>query len=226
MKSLIQKPHLLRQSLLKLEPSQIQAAIQSLTDEQAKALMYDWRFWARPEQLPPPEPWAIWMLLAGRGYGKTRIEVEWTREKVEAGELGRLAIVARTAADVRDVLIEGESGFMAKCPPWAYPKWELSRSRLTWPNGAIATTYSADNPDTLRGPQHDGAICDELATWRYPEAWDNLMMGLRIGKHPQAVVATTPKPVKLLKDILALPDVKVTRGSTYENREYSPHTWG
>jgi phage terminase large subunit-like protein len=118
---------------------------------------------------------------------------------------------------VRDVLIEGESGILEKSPPWFRPKWEPTRRRLTWPNGAIATTYSAENPDELRGPQHDGAICDELATWRYPEAWDNLMLGLRLGTDPRVVVGTTPKPVRLLKAVRALPTCVITSGATYEN---------
>ena len=158
-------------------------------------------------------------MLAGRGFGKTRTGAEWIREQIAAGKR-RLALVAATAADVRDVIVEGESGILAISPPQFRPAYEPSKRRLTWPNGAIATTFSADEPERLRGPQHDGAWCDELASWRYPEAWDMLMFGLRLGADPRCVVTTTPKPVKLIRDLIKRDgqDVVVTRGSTYENR--------
>lgn len=142
------------------------------------------------------------------------------REQVNSKRAGRIALVAPTAADVRDVLVEGPSGIMACCPDWERPLYESSKRRLTFPNGAMAITYSADEPERLRGPQHDAAACDELAVWRYPEAWDMLMFGMRMGNDPRTVVATTPKTVKLLKELLARAgkDVAVTRGSTYENK--------
>ena len=160
------------------------------------------------------------MVLAGRGYGKTRVISEWVREEVLARRAGRIALVAPTAADVRDVVVEGPSGIMACCPDWERPTYEPSKRRLTFPNGAVAITYSADEPERLRGPQHDAAACDELAAWRYAEAWDMLMFGLRMGKDPRCVIATTPKPVKLIKSLLTRDgaDVIVTRGSTYENQ--------
>ena len=130
-----------------------------------------------------------------------------------------MALVAPTGADVRDVMVEGESGIMATSPPWFTPTYQPSIRRLTWPNGAIATTYSADEPERLRGPQHDGAWADELAAWRYPEAWDQLMFGLRLGADPRCVVTTTPKPTPLIKDLRARDGgaVHITRGSTYDN---------
>ncbi|PZN08384.1 MAG: ATP-binding protein [Bacillota bacterium] len=188
-----------------------------LSDEEAEALLYDWRFWARPKQLPPEGPWRIWLILAGRGFGKTRTGAEWVREQVERHGRRRIAIVGRTAADVRDVMVEGESGILSISPPWFRPVYEPSKRRLTWPNGAIATLYSADEPDLLRGPQHDAAWADELAAWRRPEAWDNLMFGLRLGPDPRVVVTTTPRPVKIIRDLLQDPTCVVTRGSTYEN---------
>lgn len=130
-----------------------------------------------------------------------------------------MAIVGRTAADVRDVLVEGESGILAKARPDFRPRYEPTKRRLIWPNGAIATTYSADEPDVLRGPQHDGAIADELAAWRHPEAWDQLMFGLRLGRDPRCVVATTPRPTKLIKELIIDPKTVVTKGTTYENAE-------
>lgn len=178
----------------------------------------DWRAKARPEQLPPPGDWAIWLLLAGRGFGKTRVLSESALEAVLSG-YRRIAIVAATAGDCRDVVIEGESGILSCAPKWNRPEYEPTKRRLTWPNGAIATAYSADEAERLRGPQHDFAIVDELAAWRYPESWDMLMMGLRLGKNPRAIVATTPKPTKLIRDLVAREgkDVVITRGRTKDN---------
>lgn len=194
--------------------------IRSLTKEQAYRAKYEWGFWARDSQWPPEWAWLVWLLLAGRGMGKTRTGVEWVKMQVEAGVCKRVALVARTAADVRDVLIEGESGLLSVSRPSFYPKYQPSMRRVTWPNGAIGTTYSADEPDLLRGPQHDGALCDELASWRYlEETWNNLLLGLRLGFHPQVVVMTTPRPIKQLTTLLADPTIAVTRGSTYENLE-------
>jgi len=191
----------------------------SLTDDQAAELLYDWEFWARPNQLPPPGEWRTWLVLAGRGFGKTRTGGEWIRAQVESGRCGRLALVAPTAADARDVMVEGESGILAISPPWFRPLYEASKRRLTWPNGAIATLYSGEEPDRLRGPQHDGAWADELAAWKYPETWDMLMFGLRLGKDPRVVVTTTPKPTKLIKELVTATTTVLTKGSTYDNAE-------
>src|SRR5262245_47454256 len=205
-------------SLMALNEPERQKILSQLTDREVEALLHDWPFWARDKQLTPAGHWTRWIILAGRGFGKTRTGAEWVRESVEQRGCRRLALVARTAADVRDVMVEGESGLLAICPPWNMPRYEPSKRRVTWPNGAMATTYSADEPNLLRGPQHDGAWCDELASWRFAEAWDNLMFGLRLGRDPRCVVTTTPKPVKLLRDVLASPTAVITRGSTYENR--------
>jgi phage terminase large subunit-like protein len=182
-----------------------------------EASVSDWRTLARPSQLPPPGDWSIWLLLAGRGFGKTRVISEWVLEQVQ--HTGRIALVAATAADARDVLVEGESGIMACAPKWNRPEFEPSKRRLTWPNGALATMYSADEPERLRGPQHGAAICDELGAWRYVEAWDMLMLGLRLGKNPRCAVATTPKPTKLIRDLVSREgkDVVITRGRTKDN---------
>jgi len=180
-----------------------------------------WPILARPNQRPPPgEDWFIWLLLAGRGFGKTRTLVEFVREKVTAGTAKRVALVAPTAADARNILVEGASGIIACSPPWFRPCFEPSKRRLTWPSGATATLYSADEPDRLRGPQHDLAAVDELGSWRYPETWDNLMLGLRLGARPLCAVATTPRPTKLIKDLVNREGagVVVTRGTSYENR--------
>lgn len=192
--------------------------LERLIDDEAAALLYDWAFWARPNQLAPTGDWRTWLVLAGRGFGKTRTGAEWARACVESGRYGRLALVAPTAADARDVMVEGESGVLAVCPPNNKPLYEPSKRRLTWKSGAIATVYSADEPDRLRGPQHDAVWGDELAAWRYPETYDMLMFGLRLGVDPKAVFTTTPRPVRLVRDLLLDTDCTVTRGSTYDNR--------
>jgi phage terminase large subunit-like protein len=187
----------------------------------AEALESDWSLHARPNQLPPPGLWTVWLLLAGRGFGKTRAGAEFVRTEVEAGRARRVALVTATAADGRDVVVEGESGLLAISSPWCRPNYEPSKRRLTWPNGAVATLYSAEEADRLRGPQHDLAWADELAAWADPDAWDMLMFGLRLGKHPRAVVTTTPRPIKIVRDLLAREgqDVVVSRGTSYENRD-------
>jgi len=163
-------------------------------------------------------PLPAWLLLAGRGFGKTRSGAECIRDQVIHHGRRRIALVAPTAADARDVMVEGESGLLAIGPPQLRPQYEPTKRRLTWPNGAIATTYSADEPERLRGPQHDAAWCDEIASWRYPEAWDMLMFGLRLGPDPRVVVTTTPKPIKIIRELIADPTTVITRGSTYDNR--------
>jgi phage terminase large subunit-like protein len=183
----------------------------------ADAVATSWGCYARPNQLPPPGNWRVWLLLAGRGFGKTRTGAETVRANVEMGKK-RIALVAPTAADVRDVMVEGESGLLSIWTDAERPRYNPSNRRLTWPNGAIATTYSADEPERLRGQQCDFAWCDEVAAWRYPEAWDMLMFGLRLGDDPRVVVTTTPKPIKIIRDLIADPTTVVTRGSTYDNR--------
>ncbi len=188
----------------------------------ADALETDWTLHARPNQLPPPGVWAIWLALAGRGWGKTRAGAEWVRGEVESGRARRVALVGATASDLRDVMIEGESGLLAVASPWCRPTYEVSKRRLSWPNGAIATAYSAEEPDRLRGPQHDLLWADELASWQYmQETWDMAMFGLRLGRNPRCMVTTTPRPLKLIRDLLAREgqDVVVSRGATRENAE-------
>jgi phage terminase large subunit-like protein len=195
-------------------------ALESLSEAQRVDLAYAWReLWARPKQLSPSGDWRTWLVLAGRGFGKTRLGVEWVREVAEAHPGWRIALVGRTAADVRDVIVEGESGLLSVCPPWAAPVYEPSKRRLTWPNGSMATTYSADEPDLLRGPQHHAALTDELASWKRGEdTWSNLMFGLRLGQNPQVVVTTTPRPLRLIRELRADKSTAITTGSTYENR--------
>ena len=193
------------------------ARIDGFEPREREDLVGAWEAWARPNQLPPQGDWRVWLLLAGRGFGKTRSGAEFVRARVEAGSAARVALVGPTAADVRDVMIEGESGLLAVARADFRPRYEPSKRRLTWPNGAMALAFSADEPERLRGPQHDLAWCDELASWRYAAAWDNLLLGLRLGADPRAVVTTTPKPVKLVREMLASPGTVVTRGSTFDN---------
>jgi len=200
-----------------LSPTERTTILSELSRREAAALLFDWRFWARRKQLPPAGGWRVWLILAGRGFGKTRTGAEWVRGLAESGGARRIALVAETAADARDVMIEGESGLLACCPPWARPRYEPSKRRVTWPNGAIATSFSADDPDQLRGPQFDAAWADEIAKWRYEAAWDNLMLGLRLGGDPRCVATTTPKPRAWLARLMADPGTAVTRGRTREN---------
>lgn len=187
----------------------------------ADALETDWRAIARPNQLPPPGDWTVWLIKAGRGWGKTRTGAEWIKEQVESGTVKRIALIGATAADARDVMVEGESGILSISASWNRPAYEPTKRRLTWPSGAIATLYSAEESERLRGPCHDAAWCDEVAAWNNrEEVWNQLMFGLRLGAKPRVVITTTPKPVKLIRDLLARDgqDVVVTSGSTFENR--------
>lgn len=192
--------------------------LEDLTDEEADDLLHHWPLWARANQLEPTVPYTTWLILAGRGFGKTRTGAETVIEWVRSGQCKRLALVAEDSADARDVMVEGESGILACSPRDFRPKYEPSKRRLTWPNGAVASLFSAEDFDSLRGPQFDGAWCDELCKWRYAqEAWDNLQFGLRLGDHPKQIVTTTPRPIKLLKDIILRSDTYITKGNTREN---------
>ena len=201
-----------------LPPDQRTSFISSLTPREATLLIYDWSFWARPEQIPPNTGWATFLYLAGRGAGKTRAGAEWVRSQIERGRSMNIALVGATARDVRKTMVEGESGILAVCPPWFRPRYEPSKLMLTWPNGGQAHMYSAEEPERLRGPNHTAAWCDELGSWKYLEAtWNNLEMTLRAGWSPRRYVTTTPKPRQLLRDLIADESTLVVRGTTYDN---------
>ena len=173
----------------------------------ADALESCWAAQARPSQLPPHGDWRVWLLVAGRGYGKTRAGAEWINAQAQSGAAGaRIALVAPTAADARDVMVEGQSGILATAPSWARPLYEPSRRRVSWPNGAVGMLFSADEPERLRGPQHSSAWCDELGAWRYPEAWHMLLFGLRLGIDPRVLVTTTPRPNQSIRVALGSRD--------------------
>lgn len=181
-------------------------------------LKYIWKIHARPNQVWPIGNWLVWLLMAGRGFGKTKTGAETIRECVEEKGYKRIGFIAGTAADVRDVMIEGESGILACSPPWFYPEYEPSKRKITWPNGAIASLYSAEEPDRLRGPQHDLLWADEPATWkRAEETWDMAMFGLRIGNDPRAIGTTTPRPIPLIKRLVKDETTVISTGSSYDN---------
>lgn len=206
-------------SIASLPEQERQEAVQSLTNKEAEAILHDWSVWARSNQLPPPGDWLVWLIMAGRGMGKTRAGAEFVLEEVKTKRARRIALVAKTPADARDVMIEGDSGLLNISPPWNRPLYEPSKRRLTWENGATALVFSSKEPDQLRGPQYDLAWGDEIRTWYYPqETWDNLLFGLRVGEHPRVVVTTTPLPLSVIKKIMEAPDTVITTGTTYENR--------
>jgi len=211
----------LRDRIAAMSPAQraeLDAEIAAYSPQEAEALAHNWRdLLARDDQLAPPGDWTTWLILAGRGFGKTRTAAEWVREQVDARKASRIALVGPTAADVRDTMVEGESGLLSVFPSFQRPTYEPSKRRVTFYTGATAYTYSAEEPDRLRGPQHDLAWSDELCAWKYPETWDQLQFGLRLGKHPQQVVSTTPRPTKQLRDLMADPRTVVTRGRTLDN---------
>lgn len=208
--------------LASLPNSEAEVAIRSLSDAQARQVLYDWRgFWARKNQLAPAGDWTHWLVLAGRGFGKTRTGAETVREWASKPLPGPIHLIAPTAGDIRKVMIEGRDGGLLSCyPPGEQPHYEPSKGHLlTWPNGNVGYCFSADEPERLRGPQCCRFWADELATWRFgQEAWDNLMFGFRLGDELRGIVTTTPKPIKLLKDIIADKYTVTTRGSTYDNR--------
>ena len=189
-----------------------------LSAPEREALLYNWEAWARPNQLPPPGDWLTWLVQAGRGFGKNRTGSEWVRHRVQHEGARRIAFVGRTPADVRDTMVEGDSGILACYPLRERPVYESSKRRLTWPNGAMALTFTSYEPDQLRGPQFDTIFWDELAAFKYlRETWENGQLTLRLGPNPRQIVTTTPKPVAVLKELITAPSTHVTRGSTYDN---------
>ncbi|MCJ7527675.1 MAG: terminase family protein [Methyloceanibacter sp.] len=202
-----------------LPPRALAKWLSSLSDEEAQALLYDWSFQAREAQLPPDGDWFVWMLRSGRGFGKTRTGAEWVISRAKSEQFQRIALVGQTKADVRDTMVEvGDSSIMRISPPWFRPVYEPSKRRLTWPNGCIGIIYSGDEPDQLRGPQHDTAWCDELAKFRYAEeTWSNLTLGLRVGPKPQICITTTPRPIPLLRRLMKSPTTRDVQRPTDDN---------
>ena len=188
-------------------------------------LTHSWDFWARPNQISPGEDcycgcegkWLNWVIIAGRGWGKTRTGAEWVHEVVNNGTYKLLHLVGATASDARDIMVLGESGLLNTQKPHNKVKYSPTKRRLTWENGAEALIFSADEPDRLRGLQCEAAWADELASWRYPESWKQLALGLRLGPFPRTIITTTPRPTPLIKRLVTDERNHITRGATYEN---------
>lgn len=179
---------------------------------------YDWLKHARPEQRVPQGAWRIWLILAGRGFGKTRTGAETIRQWVDSGQYRRIALIGDNMLNAEQIMVEGVSGILRCYPPGKAPIYERHKHRLRWPNGAIAQIYAAEAYENLRGPQFDAAWIDELAKFRTAEAtWDQLMLSLRLGTSPRCIITTTPRPLPLLEKLVNRPDVTVTRGSTFDN---------
>jgi phage terminase large subunit-like protein len=204
--------------VLRYPPAKRAQLLATICERECEQIFYDWSLWARAEQKPPPGDWVIWLILAGRGAGKTRAGAEAVREWIK--DFPIVNLIGATAADVRDIMIRGESGLLACCPPRERPRYSRSAARLDWPNGAVSLLFSAEEPDRLRGKQHMKLWCDELAAWRKPDTFDQAMLGLRIGDKPQAVITTTPRPTKIIKSLTAGKDTIVTRGSTFDNADH------
>lgn len=191
------------------------AALEGLAPKVRAKLKFHWPFWARPDQLEPEGDWSTWLILAGRGWGKSRTGAETVNKWARTGRCKAIALVAETAADARDVMVKA---ILENSPEDFMPTWSPTNRCVTWPNGARAWTYNATEPDQLRGPQHDGAWVDELAKFRYMEGtWDQLQFGLRLGLNPKVIVTTTPRPLPLIRKILADESTFVTRGRTLDN---------
>lgn len=206
------------EALARLPAARRFAEVMKLSAAQRHALLIDFEAWGHGGQLPPGDDWRVWLIRAGRGFGKTRAGAEWIAAFAQARPDAHIALVAATQDDARRIMVEGESGLLAVARHHGAVEWVGSRGELTFPSGATATTYSAARPDSLRGPQHHAAWCDELAKWPYGDAtWDNLVMGLRAGERPRVVVTTTPAPVPLMRKVMALPDCAETRGKTQDN---------
>lgn len=215
------------EQLASLTKEQRAAAFAELSDSDVQELLYTWRgVMARPEQLSPisrpfgaKETWRTWLVLAGRGFGKTRTLAEFVREEVDAHRSRMVHVVAPTAADARDVIVEGPAGLLSVWPDKQRPVYEPSKRRVLFHTGGSATLFSSEDPDSLRGPQCDLAALDEVAAYQDPQAvWDMMSFGLRLGHNPRAIVTTTPRPIPLIRKLIADPRTVVTRGSTYSNR--------
>jgi len=204
--------------LARLSIDQRDAVVRSLSNGQRLELAERWYAWAHDGQVAPPGDWRIWLIRAGRGFGKTRAGAEWVSEWARQNKDARIALVGATADDVAKVMVEGPSGLIAVARSGEGVTWRASAGEVTFASGAKGFVYSAEAPEKLRGPEHHAAWCDELAKWRRGDAtWDNLTMGMRLGERPRIVVTTTPRPVKLMKRVMGLADCVETLGRTKDN---------
>ncbi|QYU67061.1 terminase family protein [Leptolyngbya sp. 15MV] len=225
---MVDRAHERRRFLGGLTPCEQSDVVATFSARQRAALSREWGFLAHVGQIAPPGAWSIWMLMAGRGFGKTRAGAEWVRGIAEADGTARIALVGASLAEARAIMVEGRSGLLAIAPSDNRPKFEPSRMLVRWPSGAEARIYSAAEPEALRGPEHSHAWCDELGKWshagnRAEACWNNLQLGLRLGAAPRVVVTTTPRAVPLVQRLVADPAVAVTCGRTEQNaRNLSP----
>jgi len=204
--------------LLRFEREERLFALRRLTRPQLRGLIEAWPIWAHDGQMPPEGEWRVWLMLAGRGFGKTRAGAEWVSALAREYPGAAIALVGATPAEVERVMIRGPSGLFKVARAAEDLLFYASRGLVEFASGATAHVYSGANPDGLRGPEHDFAWCDELAKWAYPQAsWDNLMLGLRAGEGARALITTTPRPLPILRDLLARAEVRVTRGRTADN---------
>jgi phage terminase large subunit-like protein len=229
MQSDLQRPELRQLRLIeRATDAERKVFLAGLSQADRNALRWHWPIWARDAQLAPEGEWRTWLILAGRGFGKTRAGAEWVRAIAETDPAARIALLAANLGEARAVMVDGESGLIRLCAPAQRPRFESSLRRLTWPNGAQATLFSAGEPESLRGPEHSHAWCDEIAKWdtaggRAEMAWDNLLLGLRLGKLPRVVATTTPRDVPLVRRLLDKDDAcVVSRGSTFDNSANLP----
>jgi phage terminase large subunit-like protein len=213
----------------KADPEERREMLAKMPPAEREEMLTYWDLWARIDQVAPAGDWRTWLIMAGRGFGKTRAGAEWVRSVAEADPAARIALVAASLGEARAVMVEGESGLLAVAPVRRRPQFEPSLRRLAWPNGAQATLYSAGEPESLRGPQHSHAWCDEIAKWdnaggRALSAWDNLLLGLRLGERPRLAATTTPCAVPLLRRVLAEPEGEriMTSGRTADNAANLP----
>ena len=216
-----------RNLLARLTPEQRREVFADCSPAELEAFEWSWETWRQPHQTPPPLPWRVWALIAGRGAGKSWAGAQWVRHEIETGNRLRIALVAPTHLTGRKVMIE--DGLLRLCPPWAMPVYEMATGVVRWPNGGVCHLLSSETPDRARGYNFDGAWCDEVATWdRAEDTWDQLSFATRLagplGASPAIIVTTTPKPTKLMRRILADGGTVVTRATTFDNREHlDPH---
>jgi phage terminase large subunit-like protein len=217
----------LREQLECMTPEERARILSELSEADAAALLFYWPMWARPDQLPPQGAWRNWLLLAGRGSGKTRAALEFARSEIENGRARSVALAAPTQLHARKILVEGESGILAICPATFRPVYEAASLRLQWPNGAVAHLVSSEVPDRIRGQNLDLIVADELCAWQGPgEFWLQLQLALRLrgpaGNAPRSAIATTPKNIPLLRELLADPGTITTHATTFDNPNLSP----
>jgi phage terminase large subunit-like protein len=203
--------------LSRIDDAQRQSLVSRMSDDGQRAVLAAWDVWAHPGQLAPDGAWRAWLIRAGRGFGKTRAGAEWVSELARTTPDARIALVGATMEDARTVMVEGPSGVIAVTRADERPVWRPTRGEVRFPSGAVAQVYSAAAPEKLRGPEHHAAWADELGKWRRVAAWDNLMMGLRLGAQPRVVVTTTPRPTALMRRVMAAPGTAETRGGTRDN---------